>query len=136
MKSAGMDEKTAKRDRFDRKCPLYAAIGVLILFVLIVIFGNGIIELLYMFVTVPTISLLLSIVAIRRKGFRGLTVWSILVVYLAGSWGLLENSVEVRMAARWLLWSNDYKAQVLAQPDSGNGALRHMEWDGWGLDRK
>jgi hypothetical protein len=51
-----MDEKTAKRDRFDRQGPRYAAIGALMLFVLIVISGNDIIELLYIFVTVPIVS--------------------------------------------------------------------------------
>src|ERR1700730_13005659 len=106
-----MDEKTAKRDRFDGECPRYAAIGALILFVLIVISGNDIIELLYIFVTVPIVSLLLEIAAVRRKGLPRLTVLSMLVVYLAVSWGLLKNSVGARMAARWLLWSNDYKAQ-------------------------
>ena len=34
--------------------------------------------------------------------------------------------------ARWLVWSRSYKAEVLAQPDSANKELKHIEWDGWG----
>lgn len=34
--------------------------------------------------------------------------------------------------ARWMFWSGSYKAQVLAQPDSTNNELKHIEWDGWG----
>ena len=34
--------------------------------------------------------------------------------------------------ARWLVWSRFYKAEVLAQPNSGNEELKHIEWDGWG----
>jgi hypothetical protein len=34
--------------------------------------------------------------------------------------------------ARWLVWSRFYKAEVLAQPNSANEELKHIEWDGWG----
>ena len=34
--------------------------------------------------------------------------------------------------ARWLIWSRSYKAEVLAQPNSASGELKHIEWDGWG----
>jgi|HubBroStandDraft_6_1064221.scaffolds.fasta_scaffold723783_2 hypothetical protein len=34
--------------------------------------------------------------------------------------------------ARWLLWSRSYKTEVLVQPSSANGELKHIEWDGWG----
>jgi len=44
---------------------------------------------------------------------------------------LFENSHELHTTTRWLLWSKDYKADVLTQV-SANGALRHIEWDGWG----
>ena len=45
----------------------------------------------------------------------------------------VENFLPVRTAARWLVWSHRYKAQVLAQPTLVNGELKHIEWDGWGL---
>ncbi len=128
-----MDEKTARRDRFDWRLSLYAAVGALILFVPIMIYGMDIVEMLYLIVAAPIISFILLVVAIRRKGLRGLAVLSMLVVYLAVSWTLFKNSRELRTTTRWLLWSKDYKAKVLAQPDSANGALRHIEWDSWGF---
>ena len=30
-------------------------------------------------------------------------------------------------------YSNDYKAEVLAQPSSTGASLKHVEWDGWGF---
>ena len=34
--------------------------------------------------------------------------------------------------ARWLMLSRSYKAEVMAQPNSANRELKHIEWDGWG----
>jgi hypothetical protein len=42
-----------------------------------------------------------------------------------------HNSV-ISNTARWGVESRQYKAQVLAQPESTTGLLRHIEWDGWG----
>jgi hypothetical protein len=36
-------------------------------------------------------------------------------------------------AARWSAWSHQYKKEVLAQPSSSNGNLKHIEWDGTGF---
>jgi len=44
----------------------------------------------------------------------------------------VESFLPVRTAARWLVRSHHYKAQVLAQPASASGELKHIEWDGWG----
>jgi hypothetical protein len=33
---------------------------------------------------------------------------------------------------RWLVRSRSYKTEVLAQPNSANEELKHIEWDGWG----
>ena len=65
-------------------------------------------------------------------GFAKPVSYTHLVVYWAVSWGLFINSSELRTATRWFLWSRDYKARLLAQPVSTSGALRHIEWDGWG----
>jgi hypothetical protein len=56
-----------------------------------------------------------------------------LFIYGAISVGLIANYSAVRTAARWFVWSHDYKAQVLAQPASAKGDLKHMDWDGWGM---
>jgi hypothetical protein len=58
----------------------------------------------------------------------------LLLLILAGSVVLrpmLGNPAPVNYA-RWLIWSRSYKAEVLAQPDSANNELKHIEWDGWG----
>jgi hypothetical protein len=45
----------------------------------------------------------------------------------------VKRPVAIRSAARWLLWSPQYKEEVLAQHTSANGELQHIEWDGWGM---
>lgn len=44
-----------------------------------------------------------------------------------------EHPFAIREAARWLIWSHEYKQQVLAQPTSVNGDLKHIEWDASGF---
>jgi TRAP-type uncharacterized transport system fused permease subunit len=53
----------------------------------------------------------------------------------AGAMFLLAAKYDytVRTTARWLIWSRDYKAEVLAQPRSTDGNFKHIEWDSWGL---
>lgn len=77
----------------------------------------------------------LLILAIDKKGLRRLAVLSMLIVYGAVSGGLFlfPGSREMHWTARWFLWSKNYKAKVPARPDSTNGTLRHIEWDGWGF---
>ena len=128
-----MQEETVKRDRFDWRFPFYAAAAALVLFVPIIIYGIGsVAEILYIFLALPVISAILLIIAFRKKGLRRVSVLSMLVVYWAASLSLFMNFSELRTRTRWLLWSRDYKAKVLAQPVSASGALRHIEWDGWG----
>ena len=45
---------------------------------------------------------------------------------------LVWNYSRVKTTARWGLWSHRYKSQVLSQPTSPSGDLKHIEWDGWG----
>jgi hypothetical protein len=94
---------------------------------------NNILGMLYFLVATPLVGLVLLVVAIRKKGRRRLAVFSMFVAYLATSWGLFTNSFGVRTTVRWLLWSKDYKAEVAKQPNSADGALKHIEWDGWGF---
>jgi hypothetical protein len=56
-----------------------------------------------------------------------------LPVYWAVSLGLFVSSPELHTITRWLIWSKDYKAQVLAQPGPGTGIMKHIEWDAWGF---
>jgi hypothetical protein len=84
----------------------------------------------------PIISLILLVIAVVLASFRqrlqSLSIFSMVVVYCAVSWLLFKNSAAIHTASRWMLESKSYKAQVLAQPNSINGELKHIEWDGWG----
>jgi hypothetical protein len=128
-----VDDGKDKRDQFEWRLLFYAAGAALFLFLPPLIYGFDIFEMLYIFVAVPIFTLILLIVAIRKKGSRRLTILGIALVYAAVSWGLFRNSRELRTTGRWLLWSKDYKAKLLAQPSPPNGTLRHIEWDGWGF---
>jgi hypothetical protein len=40
---------------------------------------------------------------------------------------------QIRDEGRWLIWSRDYKAHVLARPIPPNGELKNIEWDSCGM---
>ena len=123
--------KMTMRDRFNWWLPFFSAIGALILFVPIMIYGINIPEDLYIYLVAPIISVILLVVAFRKKGLQRMAVLSMLVVYSAVSLSLYKNSHELRITARWLLWSKDLKAKILAQPNTANGELKHIDWGGW-----
>ncbi len=128
-----MVEKAAEEDRFIWWLPLYAVLGTFVVFFAVAIGlppDMGLI--LYIVAVGPIISIALLRIAIRKKRRRRLSILSMLAVYCAISAALVGNFFAVRTAARWFVWSHDYKAKVLAQPASANGELRHVEWDGWG----
>jgi hypothetical protein len=54
-------------------------------------------------------------------------------MYWVLSFALLKNHYLIRNVARWSVSSRRYKAEVFAQPDSGNEGFKHIEWDGWGF---
>jgi hypothetical protein len=56
-----------------------------------------------------------------------------IVAYCAVSWALSLNAGVLQPIARWFLFSKGYKVQLLAQPESANGMLKHIEWDVWGF---
>jgi hypothetical protein len=123
-----------EQNRFNWRLSLYAAVGTLIIFLTIVISGIdlGLGQTLYVIVVAPVVSLVLLILAIRKKSRQRLSVLAMLVVFVILSVILVENNSAVREAARWFLLSKAYKAKALAQPDSAGGELKHVEWDGWG----
>jgi hypothetical protein len=128
-----MVEKTAQDDRFDWRLPLYAVLGSFIIFIPVAIGEPDISLILYIFAVAPLISVVLLNSAIRKERRQRLSVLSMLAIYGAISVGLVANYSAVRTAARWFVWSHDYKAQVLAQPASAKGELKHIDWDGWGM---
>lgn len=131
-----MGEKTTPGNVLNWRLLLYAALGAFLVFIPVAIWTSE--RLLYLFVVIPLVSIaligvFLQTAAMDKKPRRGFTILSMLVIYWAVSAFLVANYSAVRSAARWTLWSHDYKAEVLAQNDSANGDFRHIEWDGWGF---
>ncbi len=72
---------------------------------------------------------------IRRRQLRTIlatlaVLWAIAACFFLYS---REHPFAIRETARWLIWSHEYKQQVLARPTSVNGDLKHIEWDASGF---
>lgn len=133
-----MAEKTPRKLQFNWRMPLYAAAGACIVYLPITVYGSDMGDFLYIFLVVPIISLVLSVAllltfAMRRKSRQLLSGFAILAAYVAVTGALFMNYAQLRPSLRWLLWSNRYKAELLAVPDSANSGLKHIEWDSWGF---
>lgn len=126
-----MIERT--NNRFDWRLPLFGALGATVILLPKIIFGNDIGTFLFTIVIAVIASLILLVVFIRTIRRQSLAALSMLVVFCAVSSLLFNISDDVRTSGRWLIHSNAYKAEVLSQPNSINGALKHVEWDGWGF---
>jgi len=122
-----------EKQSFNWRLPLYAAAGTLLVFLPFAIYSADFGELLYVFVAAPIISVVLMVLAIVKKGRPRLSVLSMLIVSWMVSAALVVNYSAVRDAARWLLWSKVYKAEVLSQPALESAGLKHTEWDIWGF---
>lgn len=44
-----------------------------------------------------------------------------------------RHPFELRENVRWMVWSNRYKREVLAQPASDKMSFKHLDWDGSGF---
>jgi hypothetical protein len=58
--------------------------------------------------------------------------WIALVVVLGVTFAMSCSATRLRPWARWLIFSNTYKSQVLAQTITSQNDLRFVQWDGWG----
>jgi len=120
---------------------LYRALAALVLFVAIDTFQADIAISLHLFVGLLLFfsTIFLAIYAAvsrknRRRCLQQLATLAIFLAVLAGSFFFNRTYfIGIRSAARWLIWSHDYKAQVLARPEPPNGELRNIEWDGGGM---
>jgi hypothetical protein len=56
----------------------------------------------------------------------------VLAVFLIVTPAVAWNFYAVRAGVKWWAWSQRFKSEVLAQPASASGELKHIEWDGWG----
>lgn len=126
--------------RFNWRTQIYAALGALVVFAAIDLLEAD--ATLFAFLLIWAIlsagTILLLIYAVlsknRHRSRRPLLTLAILWTI---SVPLFEfersHPIAIRSAARWLAWSRDYKAQVLAEPQPASGELKHIEWDGWGM---
>jgi hypothetical protein len=108
-------------------------LGAVIVLLPKLIFVNDIATFLLTVVAAAIVSLILLVVVVRTIRHQSLSVLSTLAVFCAVSWLLLSVSDDVHTTGRWLVQSKGYKAEVLAQPASANGELKHVEWEGWGF---
>ena len=76
---------------------------------------------------------ILFVILFRTMRRQSVAALAMVVVFASVSWLLFRVSDDVRTTGRWLIESHKYKAEILAQPDSANGELKHAEWDGWGF---
>jgi hypothetical protein len=94
---------------------------------------------LNVFVVAPTLFALsigsLIYAVIRRRRPRELPATLVVLWAMAVCFFLYnrEHPFAIRETARWLIWSHQYKQQVLAEPVSTNGDLKHIEWDASGF---
>lgn len=126
-----MSEKTV--DRFEWQLPFYGLLGAVIVLLPKMVFGNEIGTFLgtaLIATIVGVILLVIVILMIRRQSMATLLM---VAIFGAFSWLLFRASDDIRTTGRWLIQSGRYKAEILAQPTSNNGELKHAEWDGWGF---
>jgi hypothetical protein len=139
-----MDEKTIQAGRLRWRLPSYAAIVGFVIFTPIAICRPDTFLFLNVFVVAPTlflISLILIVRLVREANGNShrqlLPILGTLTILWVIPTSLFfynrEHPFELHETARWLALSHDYKSEVLAQPTSAKGELRHIEWDASGF---
>ena len=125
----------AEHRRFDWRRPLVAAAIALIAGLLITIYGTDIDWLLYAVAVAILGSLaLLVVVAIRKRRQQRVMALAVFGAYVAVTAVFFMGYGQLRPILRWMLWSDRYKSELLAQSSTANGQLKHFEWEssGWG----
>jgi hypothetical protein len=126
--------------RFNWRMQVYAVLGALVVFAAISLLDRDISLFLSLFI-IAILSICIVLLLIyaafgknrRRSCHQLLTLaifWTISMSFFVSE---RSHPIAIRSVARWLVWSRDYKTQVLAQPQPPNGELKHIEWDGWGM---
>ncbi len=136
-----MHNSTPESARFNWKLPACTALGVVAVYVLSALWGENAIAFVYVLLLRPGLILasigliVYGIIGKRRR--KWLAVLTAVAVLWATGYAVfmlpVEYDLAIRTTARWLIWSNDYKAKVLAEPASTNGSLKHIEWESWGI---
>jgi hypothetical protein len=125
-----MPDKAAESHRLDWRGPLYVILAAIVVFIPLVINQNT--DVLYLFLVVPGILIMGLCVLIFAAFRKNLGIALMVATFWTASALLFIYPSEIQSPIKWLLWSSEYKKQVLAQPVSSNGDFKHIEWDGWG----
>jgi hypothetical protein len=120
-------------NRFSWRLPLYGLFGAIIVVLPQIFFGNDIGTFLVTAVFLGIVSLILLVILFRKIRRHALAALAMVAIFCTVSWLLFRVSDDVRTTGRWLIHSKSYKAEVFAQSTSADGALKHVEWDGWGF---
>jgi hypothetical protein len=123
-------DKAAESRRLDLRPSLYAIVAAIVVFIPLLIASN--LDVLYLFFVAPILLVAGLVVLIYAAVRRNLRIAVAIVVFWAASALLFIYPSEIRSPMKWLLWSSEYKKQVLAQPASPNGDFQHVDWDDWG----
>lgn len=141
-RESAMTEITPVPSRFKWILPLCAALVVVAIYLAMALWAMDAEFFASVLLIAPALILvsiaLIGYALIVRKGRQdrltllstvaALWVTAVAMFLLAGKYDFA-----IRTTVRWLIWSRDYKAEVLAQPRSINGDFKHVEWDGWGF---
>lgn len=114
---------------------VFSAAVALIASLAAIVFTSDIGTLLYLIGIAILSTLLLGIaIALRRGREQRLTSVAAFGAFLIVTVGVLNSQQQIRPHFLWLVWSDRYKSEVLANPAVANGEFKHMEWDGdgWG----
>lgn len=119
------------------KIAAYTCAAAITVFLPFTLWAWDIGEVLYILFVAITACLALLIAVFlcvfKKSRHSGIALLSVTIVYCSVTSVLVLKAYNLRIAERWLLWSKSYKARVLAEPNPGQGAMRHLEWDGWGF---
>lgn len=126
-----MDERTFKPVNW--QLPLYGALAAILVLFPKIVFGNAVGTFLITMLLGAFVCVALLIVAVLKIRHQTISSLLMLVVFCGVCWALLRVSDDVRTVCRWTIRKNAYKAEVLAQPSSTDGSLKHTEWDAWGF---
>ncbi|MGH9710651.1 MAG: hypothetical protein ACRD4H_00160 [Candidatus Acidiferrales bacterium] len=134
-----MIDKRAETDQFSWRLPLYFLIVGCIVLIAAASCTADIFLLLNVLVIAP-ILIILSIPSLLYLAFRRRPHFLPFVAAIAVLWTVAvflfqynrEHPFALHETVKWLVWSPEYKHEVLEQP-SLNGDLKHIEWDGSGF---
>jgi hypothetical protein len=123
--------KAEKENSFNWRLLVYATVGTLIFFSPVMIYG-GDSDILYI-ILVALLSIILILVALVLAFIKNWAAVVAIFLMLLTNWVislcLLKNVDELHGLTKWSLHSNEFRSQLMAQPNPVNGEFKHIEWD-------